>query len=451
MRINTILENTLRNSKLKRVRVKIDPAQLDMQDFHMIDSYEGYILEETPDTLKVYMLNLPDDFDPVQTVNRQHAEELPDTCDTSIIPKVLRQLEHEGVSCDNPYYQKIQNLHDAEFVDAYLRELGFDDKKLIEFYKKISFEPVYEGIADVLSKGEDIVAKTAAGARKFSSSPLFKAGETGAKALASIPGLLVGKNNIIGRFAKFMQTFDVNDLIKTSEKYDSKDPTKIKEGAQVFIKGLEGVMKRHHIDVDSHKIEGDTYSVTGVVRERVFTERAKSYDVTVVHPEVFNSYYNIKLSYPEIFNKAKKGQLVLTPRDTSTDPEVFSAIVNITPRYILIKAYEPTEELPAGNVERTTHEAPVDLGKVSLEQDKIRANVDKALQQFLGDRKLENLGLVANTISLNILQLDKNIKVGIETFDRTMIELLQDKIAAKSGNPLMYLKKYLGPVGLYKE
>lgn len=440
MRIDTILESTLRNSKLKRVRVKIDPAQLVMQNYHMLDSYEGYVLEENLDTLKVYMLDLPDEFEPVQTVNKSHTEELPGGNNTNIIPRVLKQLEQEGVSCDNPAYQKIQNLHDAEFVDSYLRELGYDDKKLIEFYKKISLNPVYEGVADLISKGKNAIEggilKGGQAARGLTSSGLFKAGEMGAKGLASIPGLLVGKNNIIGRFAKFLQTFDVNELIKASEKYDSKDPTKIKEGSQIFIKFSVGPSKVLP-DTRLVRIEGEEYQLSGVVQELHITDTDKSFRISVVHPHAFNSQYSASLSYPEIFNKQRIGQIVLAPREPRKELEIYNAKIKVTPKYILVHVYERVDSHSAGNT--------------SLNQDNIRLRVEQALKQFLGDRTLENITKVVGNIAGNLSKASEEDSNAIKRFEDDMIDLLQDKAAVKSGNPLVYIKEYLGRHGFYTE
>lgn len=447
MRIDTILESTLRNSKLKRVRIKIDPAQYVMQDYHMLDAYEGYVLEENLDTLKVYMLNLPDGFDPVQVVKKQHAQEISNEDRSQIVTKVLKQLDAEGISCDNPQYQKIKNLNDGEFVDAYLRELGFDDKKLIEFYKKMANQPVYEGIASTLSSAKDAlantIAKTGEGAKKMTSSGLFKAGEAGAKALASIPGLLVGKNNIIGRFARFMQTFDVNELIKSSKEYDSKDTSKIQVGKQVFIRGLTDKLQHHHIDAPSMKVEGGYYQINGVIKERVFTETAKSYDILVVHPDALNRYYNFKFSYPEIYNPSRRGILVLEPRDQTADSESYLAIMKVYLKYVLISIIPKEDESLEKPFDKKD---PVyDISKISLDQDKIRLNVDKALKEFLQGRELENIGQISNTISANILRMGES--KGIKIFDETMFAIVQDK-KAQVGNPEKQLRKYLGPVGL---
>ena len=72
MRIDGLIENTLRNSRLRRVRVKVDPSQLVTQGYENVSSFEGYVLEECGTTVQVYLLNVPKEFDSIQNVNKKH-------------------------------------------------------------------------------------------------------------------------------------------------------------------------------------------------------------------------------------------------------------------------------------------------------------------------------------------------------------------------------------------
>ena len=71
MIIDGLIENTLKNTKLKRVRIKVDPSQLATYGYEHVTSFEGYVLYENNETVQVYMLNVPDQFDSVQTVDKQ--------------------------------------------------------------------------------------------------------------------------------------------------------------------------------------------------------------------------------------------------------------------------------------------------------------------------------------------------------------------------------------------
>ena len=71
MRIDGLIENTFKNTRLKRVRIKVDPSQMAPYGYEHVTSFEGYVLEENSNTIQVYMLNIPDEFDPVQTVDKK--------------------------------------------------------------------------------------------------------------------------------------------------------------------------------------------------------------------------------------------------------------------------------------------------------------------------------------------------------------------------------------------
>ena len=78
MHIDRLIESTLRNSKLKRVRIKVNPSQLVTHGYENVSSFEGYVLEENNASVKVYLMNVPKEFDPVQTVDAKHVTLAPE-------------------------------------------------------------------------------------------------------------------------------------------------------------------------------------------------------------------------------------------------------------------------------------------------------------------------------------------------------------------------------------
>ena len=70
MQYSKVIEEGLKNTSLKRIRVKIDPAVVSKEcDFSKCNGYEGYILEENAGSLKVLVLtpdmtieDIPEEF-----------------------------------------------------------------------------------------------------------------------------------------------------------------------------------------------------------------------------------------------------------------------------------------------------------------------------------------------------------------------------------------------------
>lgn len=301
MRIDTIIESTLKNSQLKRVRIKVDPAQLLMQNFHMVDSYEGYILEEDGDMIKVLMMNLPDEFDPIQTVDRKHVSDCSGD-NTQLITKVLRQLEKEGITTDNPTYQKIRNTTSSDFVDQFLRELGYDDKRLIELYKAISTEPVTEGVASTLKNITGSITKA---------NPQIQAVSKLAGNLAKVPGLVVGRNNIIGRVAKFIDPtssgfMKTETLLAAANKHQSNSEDALQKGTPVFVGKLPNDILK-----DAGQSDDITYQISGLIGPRTEEKVPLSLKIDNVYPLPVKERFEVYLDYPDLHNPSKVGIIYL--------------------------------------------------------------------------------------------------------------------------------------------
>jgi len=58
MKYNDIILESLKKTALKRIRIKVDPAQVSAEaDFSKVDGYEGYVLEEGKGHLKILVLS----------------------------------------------------------------------------------------------------------------------------------------------------------------------------------------------------------------------------------------------------------------------------------------------------------------------------------------------------------------------------------------------------------
>lgn len=135
MKVDRIIEETFRKANLKKIRIKVDPRQLVNQGFEHCNSFEGYVLEECGNTLKVYLINPPPEVEPVQMVDKENARELENTFfSKDVILKILDMLNlPEGT----PGVEQIKNTDDPEFITKYFNDLPVDQEKLLDVLKTV--------------------------------------------------------------------------------------------------------------------------------------------------------------------------------------------------------------------------------------------------------------------------------------------------------------------------
>lgn len=271
MTIDDFINDVLRKSVLKRIRIKVDPRESAQHasGYHLSSSYEGYILQETDTTVKVYFINTPAGIEPIQQVDKKHIMG-PVGTDT-FIQKLVQTLISTGVKSNHPVLKQLEELHNLEFVETYLKQLNLDDRQISELYKKmllVQNEAVGDSIVNV---GKE-VAKLAGKA---------------ASAFGELPKLVVGgRESALGRAAKFLKTFNINDLIHfdklSKSTLSEKTPSK---GQLVYISGIKGMSLQY----DKFKTP---YNIVGQFDKPVITETEYSFQFNTVEPST------AKLSYP---------------------------------------------------------------------------------------------------------------------------------------------------------
>lgn len=135
MKVDRIIEEAFKKANLKKIRIKVDPRQLVNQGFEHCNSFEGYVLEECGNTLKVYLINPPPEVEPVQIVDKENARELENTFfSKEVILKILDMLDlPEGT----PGVEQIKNTNDPEFITKYFNDLPVDQEKLLDVLKTV--------------------------------------------------------------------------------------------------------------------------------------------------------------------------------------------------------------------------------------------------------------------------------------------------------------------------
>ena len=141
MRIEHILEVTLKKSALKRVRIKVDPKVLVQQGYEYCPSFEGYILQECGNmtSVKVYLTNVPPGINPIQTVDKKYISDVPKSRANmdEIKEKIVKFLvSNKGLTSDDAILARIKSCNDFDTLESFLKE-KLDDKSLSELYKNL--------------------------------------------------------------------------------------------------------------------------------------------------------------------------------------------------------------------------------------------------------------------------------------------------------------------------
>lgn len=140
MKMSVLMESVLRKSMLKRIRIKVDPTQIEHSNLALSPSYEGYVLEECGEMLKVYVLDLPAEFNPIQNVNKKFTTPVQVPSNNKFLQvrgKLLEGVKRFGIAEDSPQFGQLSNTDSIDTFEQLLRQAGFNDTKLFELYKNI--------------------------------------------------------------------------------------------------------------------------------------------------------------------------------------------------------------------------------------------------------------------------------------------------------------------------
>jgi hypothetical protein len=130
-RFNKVIENSLKDTHLIRVKLKVDPANCSSGEILKYNGYEGYILAEKESSYSVYVEDLG------------LVAELPKTIvsiQDSLNPieklkiNALQFLINKGLA-DEILLKSIYMASTPECIDAFLREKGMSDFDILSVYR----------------------------------------------------------------------------------------------------------------------------------------------------------------------------------------------------------------------------------------------------------------------------------------------------------------------------
>lgn len=148
MKFLNTCKSLLETKKLQKVRVKVDPVWAEKLGLHNSPNYEGYILQEcSPGEFKVFIVNVPPGYDPVQTVKSSNIEQEENGSVEEVTPSnyskltllkkaVLEKLIELGKSKDDPEVLQVLNSKDLGFIETFLRQMGLKEEDLLNLYRK---------------------------------------------------------------------------------------------------------------------------------------------------------------------------------------------------------------------------------------------------------------------------------------------------------------------------
>jgi len=386
MIIDDLIENTLKNTKLKRVRIKVDPSQLATYGYEHVTSFEGYVLHEHNETVEVYIMNLPKQFDSVQTVDKKF---ITPTVDTTINPsyqnlkkKILAQLDKDNISSSNPKYKSIADSNNDEFLETYLKELGYDDSTIKTFYKMLVSAPVGESVLDDIA-----------------SNPLVRKASNTINAFASIPKFIAGKNAILGKIGRFMRTLNPRELIEV-DRYKAPEQS-VDNGDIIYITGLPGLKNYRKGTI--------TYQIQGTSTKGVYEQQRKLNKIIDLDPISLDKELDLSLDFSPLGNPEKTGTLIIDFRTTGKPTRYYR---------IKVRSFRNVKQLQVLNVLSQKEGEVENLAN----QEEVRYIIKNALDELAGENPLEGVEDLANKISDKIL-LSKNKEAQIETFDKILQRL----------------------------
>lgn len=133
-----MMEAYISNNLLKKVRLKVDPVNRNLDKFAHLNGYEGYILSEDIDNKTIDVMVIGDLKNPL-------IKNLPYNCvdQTSIIDSVTKfkiavktYLKHKlNIDSDNKIYDLIEIAKNRKDIEKELKNYGLNKEAVNEIYK----------------------------------------------------------------------------------------------------------------------------------------------------------------------------------------------------------------------------------------------------------------------------------------------------------------------------
>lgn len=134
-KFSKLMENTFRNTTLRRVKLKVDPAFCEKGEISKFQGYEGFILAEKGNKVRIYIeqfqggiiTTIPSDMIDVES-GLTKLEKLK-------LNVLLFLKEEKNMTFDNNLVQMVMNSSNVQMLEAYLLDNGCTERDLLEIYR----------------------------------------------------------------------------------------------------------------------------------------------------------------------------------------------------------------------------------------------------------------------------------------------------------------------------
>ena len=134
-KFSRLLENTLRSSNLRRVRLKVDPAFCVNGEISKFQGYEGFVLAEDGETAQMYIDNFDGGVMADIPCGMIDVESGLTKFEKLKMNALIFLKEEKDMTFDSPLVQMIMNSSDVEMFEAFLTNNGCTEKDLLEIYR----------------------------------------------------------------------------------------------------------------------------------------------------------------------------------------------------------------------------------------------------------------------------------------------------------------------------
>ena len=131
MRFDEAVDLNLGRS-LKRIRIKVDPVYASYSNFRNINSYEGYVVTETEDTLQVMMIK---PGMPVMSIAKEIL--MSDDAVEKFKEYLIKKLNLDD---GNPLMGQILNCNHLNDIETFLKQSGNVDADIVRIYRDYIYD-----------------------------------------------------------------------------------------------------------------------------------------------------------------------------------------------------------------------------------------------------------------------------------------------------------------------
>ena len=137
MNYQNIMLESLKNTALKRIRIKVDPAKISAEcDFSKVEGYEGYVLEECMGRLKILVLSpdmpicdLPEEI--IEAIAEQQNADVFEEYKAFVITKLIK----DGKTINDPLLEQIKCSSDINSIEQLINQFGYSGDRLASLYR----------------------------------------------------------------------------------------------------------------------------------------------------------------------------------------------------------------------------------------------------------------------------------------------------------------------------